>query len=132
MLTCCMMRGQNPAPQEPIQGIVKLFDTYRIVMLGEIHECKQEHDLLCKLIATPGFAERVNDIVMEFGNARYQEVVDRYISGDNVPMQEVQKAWRDTVGALGPVSPVYGEFLCGCPGCEPQAAQRPALEDIVR
>ena len=57
-----------------------------------------------------GFAERVNDIVVEFGNARYQEVIDRYIAGENVPFEQVRGAWRDTVGALGPVSPVYGEF----------------------
>ena len=30
---------------------MELFDTYRIVMLGEIHECRQEHELLRKLIA---------------------------------------------------------------------------------
>ena len=101
---------QSPAPQDPVQGIVKLFDTYRIVMLGEIHECRQEYELLDKLIADPGFTARVNDIVMEFGNARYQELVDRYIAGGEVPIEQVQHAWRDTVGALGPVSPVYGDF----------------------
>jgi hypothetical protein len=110
MLMCCLGRAQNPIPHDPVQGIIRLFDTYRIVMLGEIHGCRQEHDLLRKLVAAPGFAERVNDIVMEFGNARYQAVVDRYIAGENVPLEQVRKAWQDTVGALGPVSPVYGEF----------------------
>jgi hypothetical protein len=101
---------QNLAAQDPVAGIAKLFDTYRIVMLGEIHECRQEYDVLSKLVATPAFSERVNDIVMEFGNARYQDVIDRYVSGESVPIERAQKAWRDTVGALGPVSPVYGEF----------------------
>jgi hypothetical protein len=110
VLMCSLGRALNPAPQEPVEGIVKLFETYRIVMLGEIHECRQEYDLLRKLVAAPAFAERVNDIVLEFGNARYQAVVDRYIAGQNVPVEQVQKAWRDTVGALGPVSPVYGEL----------------------
>ncbi|MGA2770457.1 MAG: hypothetical protein ABSG26_06540 [Bryobacteraceae bacterium] len=110
LLACSLGRAQNPAPQDPVQGIVKLFETYRIVMFGEIHECRQEYDLLGKLIATPGFAERVNDIVVEFGNAKYQGLVDRYIEGENVSFEQVQGAWRDTVGALGPVSPVYGEF----------------------
>jgi hypothetical protein len=96
--------------QDPVQGIVKLFETYRIVMLGEIHECRQQYDLLSKLVAAPAFAEHVNDIVVEFGNARYQEIVDRYIAGENVPLDQVEGAWRDTVGALGPVSPVYGDF----------------------
>lgn len=110
LLLCPLVRAQNPTPRDPVQGIVKLFETYRIVMLGEIHECRQEYDLLSKLVAAPGFADRVNDIVLEFGNAKYQDVVDRYISGGNVPIDRIQGAWRDTVGALGPVSPVYGEF----------------------
>ncbi len=110
LFLCPLSRSQDPTPQDPIRGIVKLFDTYRIVMLGEIHECRQQYDLLGKLIADPGFSERVNDIVIEFGNARYQDVVDRYIGGENVPHEQVEHAWRDTVGALGPVSPVYGEF----------------------
>jgi hypothetical protein len=79
-------------------------------MFGEIHECRQQWDLFRRLVTDPGFAARVNDIVMEFGNARFQDVVDRYTAGENVPMEQVQHAWRDVVGALGPVSPVYGEF----------------------
>jgi hypothetical protein len=110
LAVCTLGWAQEAAPQDPVQGIVKLFETYRIVMLGEIHECRQQYDVLGKLIAAPGFAERVNDIVLEFGNAKYQGVVDRYIAGENVPLDQVQGAWRDTVGAFGPVSPVYGEF----------------------
>jgi hypothetical protein len=104
-LICSFARGQDP-----VQGILKLFETYRIVMFGEIHECRQEYDLLRKLVSAPGFGERVNDIVMEFGNGRYQDVVDRYIAGENIPIEQVRGAWRDTVGSVGPVSPVYGEF----------------------
>lgn len=102
--------AQTPQAQDPVAGMVKLFDTYRIVMFGEIHECRQQWDLLRRLVAAPGFAARVNDIVMEFGNARFQSIVDRYIAGEEVPLAQVARAWRDPVGALGPVSPVYGEF----------------------
>ena len=110
LLICVLGRAQIAAPQDPVQAIVGLFGTYRIVMLGEIHECRQEYDLLHHLIANPGFTARVNDIVVEFGNAKYQQLVDRYTAGESVPFEQVQKAWRDTVGALGPVSPVYGDF----------------------
>lgn len=103
------MGAQTPSPQGPVDSIVKLFDTYRIVMLGEIHACRQQYDLLDRLVAAPGFAEHVNDIVDD-DNARYQNIVDRYIAGENVPLEQVQRAWRDPVGAFGPVSPVYGEF----------------------
>ena len=110
LLICALGRSQSAALQDPVRAIVDLFGTYRIVMLGEIHECRQEYDFLHKLISDPGFAGRVNDIVVEFGNAKYQQLVDHYTAGEDVPFEQVQKAWRDTVGALGPVSPVYGEF----------------------
>jgi hypothetical protein len=110
LMGCTQSHAQSTPAQDPVAGIVKLFDTYRIVMLGEIHGCTQEWKLIDELVAAPGFAGRVNDIVMEFGNARYQDVVDRYIAGDNVPIEQVERAWQDTVGAFGPASPGYGEF----------------------
>ena len=102
--------GQAPATQDPVEGIVKLFDKYRIVMLGEIHGCRQEWDILRRLVADPRFAGRVNDIVMEFGNARFQNAVDRYTNGDAIPLSQVQGAWQDVVGAVGPVSPMISGF----------------------
>ena len=110
LLVCSVACAQTPEAQDPTQGIVKLFDMYRIVMFGEMHGCRQQWDLLRRLVASPGFAGRVNDIVMEFGNARFQDVVDRYIAGEDVPLSQVQRAWRNPVGVVGPVSPVYGEF----------------------
>ena len=39
----------------------------------------------------------MNDIVIEFGSARYQPIVDRYIAGEDVPLGAVQPAWQNTV-----------------------------------
>jgi hypothetical protein len=50
----------------------------------------------------------VDDIVVEFGNALYQKTVDRYVAGEDVQFDEVQKAWRNMVADAEPVSPVYG------------------------
>jgi hypothetical protein len=88
--------------------MIRLFQTHQIVMFGETHGNKQEYEWLCNLVQTPGFADRVDDVVVEFGNSLYQKSVDRYIAGENVPTEQVQKAWRNTIGAVGPVSPVYG------------------------
>jgi hypothetical protein len=77
-------------------------------MFGEIHGNKQEYEWLRSLVTTPEFADRVDDIVMEFGNSLYQKSVDRYIAGEDVPVEQAQKAWRNTVGAIGAPSPVSG------------------------
>ena len=99
----------NPRPENATVAVLNAFETHDIVMLGEIHSNKQEYEWLDSLVANPEFADRVDDIVMEFGNSLYQESVDRYIAGESVPIQNVQRAWHDVIG-LGPPPPIYGEL----------------------
>jgi len=98
--------NEQPQPRDATEAIIQAFDTHSIVMFGEVHENKQEYEFLRALVASPQFADKVEDIVVEYGNSLYQKAVDRYIAGEDVPIEEVQKAWRNTM-ALGPVSPVY-------------------------
>lgn len=100
----------QPRPQDATAAILQAFNTHDIVMLGEDHGVKQEYEWLNKLVATPAFDDRIDDIVVEFGNSLYQKSIDQYIAGEDVPMAQVEKAWRNMVGSVGPVSPVYGQF----------------------
>ena len=110
LLLCAAQAEQQPKPQDATSAVVELFHTHNIVMLGEAHDGKQEYEWLCKLVATPEFANHVDDIVVEFGNSLYQKSVDRYVSGEDIPVDEVQKAWRNVIASVPPVSPVYGWF----------------------
>jgi len=83
----------NPKLEKANAAVVSAFGTHDIVMLGEIHGNKQLYAWLRSLVATPEFADRVDDIVMEFGNSLYQKSVDRYVSGEDVSLEQVQKAW---------------------------------------
>jgi hypothetical protein len=100
----------EPKPQDATAAIIEAFKTHNIVMFGETHANKQEYEWLCNLVSTPAFDDRVDDIVVEFGNSLYQKSVDRYIAGEDVPLEQVQKAWRNVIGAVGPTSPVYEQF----------------------
>lgn len=95
----------NPKPDNPTTAVVSAFATHDIVMLGEMHGNKQEYAWLPSLVASPEFADRADDIVLEMGNSLYQSSVDRYISGEDVPLEQVQKTWRNTVAVVGPPSP---------------------------
>jgi hypothetical protein len=97
-------------PEDATQAMIQAISVHQIVMFGETHGNKQEYEWLCKLVKTPGFADRVDDIVVEFGNSLYQKTVDRYIAGEDIPQAQVEKAWRNMIGSVGPVSPVYGSF----------------------
>lgn len=97
-------------PRDATQAMIQAISTHQVVMFGETHGNKQEYEWLCRLVKTPAFADRVDDIVVEFGNSLYQKTVDRYIAGEDIPQAQVEKAWRNVIGAVGPVSPVYGSF----------------------
>jgi hypothetical protein len=97
-------------PENATAAVLRAFDAHNIVMIGEIHSNKQEYDWYRSLVTTPEFADRVDDIVLEMGNSLYQESVDRYVRGEDIPWEDVQRAWRNTVGLIGPQSPLVAEL----------------------
>jgi len=104
---CAVDAQEQPKSEAAATSIIQAFDTHSIVMLGELHGNRQEYELLRGLVRSQDFAEKVDDLLLEYGNALYQGVVDRYVAGESVPMEEVQKAWLNTT-AIGPPSPIYG------------------------
>jgi hypothetical protein len=97
---------------EPISGIFDAFRSHQIVALGEgLHGNMQSHAFRLALIRDPRFASVVNDIVVEFGSARHQAAMDRFISGGDVPDAELRKAWQDTTQNGLWDSPIYEEFF---------------------
>ncbi|HLY40630.1 MAG TPA: hypothetical protein VKR52_05420 [Terracidiphilus sp.] len=104
------MPMSQPNVENATQAMVRLMRAHQVVMFGETHGNQQEYEWLCSLVKDPVFASQVDDIVVEFGNSLYQKTVDRYIAGGDVPQEQIEKAWRNVIGAVGPVSPVYGWF----------------------
>jgi len=94
----CVCLGQNAVPVEPIAAFAAAFKNYSIVALGnvEFRGDEQSHAFQVALIRDARFAAVVNDIVVEFGNARYQDVMDRYIAGEDVPRETLKHVWQDT------------------------------------
>jgi hypothetical protein len=99
----------NPKTEDATAAVLEAFKTHDIVMLGEIHNNKQEYEWLDALVANSEFADQVDEVVVELGNSLYQNSVDRYIAGEAVPIADVQRAWRSTLG-LGPPPPIYGDL----------------------
>ena len=88
---------KSEAPPKPaIEAVLDLFEKYPVVALGMSHRQQDEADFSLELIRNPRFAERVNDVVVECGNALYQGVLDRYIEGGDVPLEKLRLVWRNT------------------------------------
>ncbi|MEO8335706.1 MAG: ChaN family lipoprotein [bacterium] len=99
-----------PTTEPAIRGVLSAIDAHQMVLLGESHRSPAFHHFLRELVQTPAFADRVNDIVVEFGNTLYQPILDRYIAGDSVPHDSLQLVWRNTTQLLAWDSPLYEEF----------------------
>jgi len=94
-------------PQPAAQFILRAFDTHALVAIGEAHRNQQVHDFILALVSDSRFAERVDDIVVEFGAADHQDIIDRFTEGQAVPPSELCRVWRDTVNILVWDAPVY-------------------------
>lgn len=95
----------------PGAAILAEFDRVPLVAFCEHHRSQEVHDVLSQLIAQPEFGKKVDDIVVEFGNALYQPIVDRYVAGGAVSVDELRSAWRDTGQWLVWDSPLYERFF---------------------
>jgi hypothetical protein len=101
----------GPKPADAFDGIVKAFDKFPIVALGEAHWLQEEADFIAKLIRHPDFPAKVNAIVVECGNALYQDVIDRYVAGKEVSRTELQQVWRNTTQFLVWDAAIYEQFF---------------------
>ena len=88
------------------------FGSHQLVALGDLHGNEQAHAVRLALIRDSRFAAVVNDVVVEFGSARYQERVDRFMRGENVPDDLLREVWQNTTAwDIGWDRPIYEDFF---------------------
>lgn len=99
-------------PMDAVSGILAAFDEHSVVALGEgSHANEQAHALRMSLIRDPRFAATVNDIVVEFGAAQNQSMIDRFVNGEAVADSDLKKVWQDTANIFPTWDvPIYEEF----------------------
>lgn len=96
--------------QPAIAEIAKQFDNHPLIMIGELHRSREIHAFLQQMLRDPAFICRADDIVVEFGNSRLQDLADTYTSGGNVTPTQLQSLWRETAVPLTWNSPLYQQF----------------------
>ena len=84
-------------PLEPATTILNAFHSHSLVAIdGAAHGDEQFHAFLRSLISDPRFANTANDIVVEWGNAQYQDLIDRFVQGGNVSHDDLRQIWQNT------------------------------------
>lgn len=98
--------GGNAAPaiSPAVDGIFSAFKTHPLVGIADQHGLAQELDFYAAVVRDPRFAANVGNVVVEFGGAAHQDVIDRYVAGKPVPYRELRKVWTDVVGWLPTVT----------------------------
>jgi hypothetical protein len=107
-------RGLGPAvAADPVSVILNAFETHPLVALAEgQHWNEQGHAFRLSLIRDPRFAARVNDIVVEFGSARYQQLLQRFTDGADVRYDRLRQVWENTTQPNTVWDmPIYEEFF---------------------
>lgn len=101
-------RSATPVPA--IDAIVAAFADHRVVFVGEHHWNIAMHDFLHRLLHDRRLPGLITDIGVEFGNSRYQGMLDRFIAGLPVPEDSLRQVWQNTTVPMAWDSPVYEHF----------------------
>jgi outer membrane protein OmpA-like peptidoglycan-associated protein len=108
----CAGRRQGPDIQPAVAFLASAVQRHSLVAIGEHHGATETRDFLAALLRHPGVPGTVDDIVVEFGNARYQAAMDAYIAGERITLNDVRGAWENTTQVTGVwLSPIYAAIF---------------------
>ncbi len=88
----------QPKIERAVDGIFAAFAEHPLVGLGEHHNLAEAGAFYVALVRDPRFATEVGNLVVETGGAAHQDVIDRYVGGQDVPYAELRQVWTDLVG----------------------------------
>src|SRR5215471_10085272 len=98
LVACCLVAGaqQLPPGNDPqatrgLDAIFSLRNQYAVVAIGEFHGCQEIYTFLTAPLKDSRFSSAFNDIVVDFGNPRYQNLIDAYVSGEDIPFDTVKQ-----------------------------------------
>jgi len=104
-------RAEAPPSAAVIAEIARRFDQHPLIMVGELHRWEQLHAFIREMVRDSEFICRADDIVIEFGNSRLQNIADDYAFGRNVGDPQLESLWRETAVPFTWNSPVYRQLL---------------------
>jgi hypothetical protein len=81
--------------EDPRSAIVEAFRTHDVVAVTDPHGNVQVQAFLLSLVRDRGLPEVANDIVIETASARYQDVIDRFVRGEEVDREVLRRAWEN-------------------------------------
>jgi hypothetical protein len=98
--------------QPAVDAVVAAFEDHQVVAIGETHGSQLEHAFLRSLLMDPRLIGVIDDVAVEFGSARHQDTIDRFVQGEAVSEAELSLVWTDTTQQSGVWNdPIYQQFF---------------------
>jgi hypothetical protein len=86
-----------PGQAAVADSVAAQFDTHQFVFMGSTHGWKKQHDFQVCLLSRPAFQRRVTDVMVEWGNPVYQDLVDRFLLElEPIPIDSLAPVWVNT------------------------------------
>jgi hypothetical protein len=92
-------QSPTPVPAPALEGVIGALRANQLVAISDPHGSATMQTFVRQLIADRRFADIVDDIVVEVGNARYQALVDDYVNGKANDESALAEAWQNTTVA---------------------------------
>lgn len=107
-------RANGSPGEDALEHVRWALERYPVVLMDEgDHQAGEPHEFLRRLLSDKRVMESLDVIVVEFATATYQDVLDAFIQGKDVPFDELSRVWRNT--STSPItpwdSPIYLQFL---------------------
>lgn len=78
-------------------SVAAQFDTHQFVFMGSTHGWRKQHEFQLCLLSRPAFQRRATDVMVEWANPVYQNLVDRYLLKlEPIPIDSLAPAWINT------------------------------------
>jgi hypothetical protein len=102
-----------PPHEDAVDGVLRLLESVPIVTIDDWHGVIEEADFYQRLLRDRRAPGRIQDVVLEMGNERYQHIADRYVEGARVPDDSVRMIFENTTQGflLTPTLPMYRGIL---------------------
>ncbi|MHC0045842.1 hypothetical protein ACGDLY_021430 [Vibrio campbellii] len=92
-------------------AILKAFEQHNFVGIGDYHWNDAFLNYATELVTTEAFSDQVTHIVVEFGNAKYQPVLDEYLAGGEVTQAQLEEVLRGSIYFMAWMPDAYRNFF---------------------
>ncbi|TCI03696.1 hypothetical protein EZV61_09125 [Corallincola luteus] len=93
------------------EGILSRFHDHTFVGLGDYHFNEEFMSYATSLVVSDEFVSRAQTVIVEFGNAKFQPLLDSYIAGEQVSRGEMLNVLRGSVFFTAWMPDVYADFF---------------------